>query len=265
MKVDLREKSGLPIVLDLENLKVIFNTPLSEVNPDIRTVIDAQPYLYEKGLSEPEELYYMYRGVSLPEHELIWKENNLRYDLTLLRPDLLGREFNKTVGHYHPLVPGTLLTYPEIYEVLYGEAYYLLQKVSFLDGKQYLERAVVVIAQPGEKVIIPPGWGHITINPDDEEPLLMANITADGFKSIYEPMKEANGGAFFLLSDGYWEENGRYDGIDRFKMDIIRATPLDQEGIFLAEPLYALAVKSPQTFKFLNEPQGFASWWEKFY
>lgn len=265
MEVDLREKSGLPIALDLENIKVIFNPPLNEIKPDVRTVIDAQSYLYEKGLSEPEELYYMYRGITLPEHDSLWKENNLRYDITLLRPDPLGKEFNKTVGHYHPLVSGTELTYPEIYEVLYGEAYYLLQKVSFLNGKQHLEKAVVVIAQPGEKVIIPPGWGHITINPDEEEPLLMANITADGFTSIYEPMKEANGGAFFLLTDGYWEENGRYEGLDRFKMDMIRAPSLDQEGIFLSEPLYSLAVKSPQTFKFLNEPQEFTAWWEKFY
>lgn len=265
MKVDLEEKSGLPIALDLESLKVIFNPPLSEIEPDVRTVVEAQSYLYEKGLTKPEELYYMYRGVSLPEHQEIWSKNNLRYDLTLLRPDPLGREFNKTVGHYHPLVPGTDLTYPEIYEVLYGEAYYLLQKVRFLDGKQYLERAVVIIAQAGEKVIIPPGWGHITINPNDEEPLLMANITADGFASIYEPMKEANGGAYFLLTDGFWEENGRYEGLDRFKMDMLRAFSLEEEGISFAKPLYSLGIEAPQTFEFLNKPQDFTVWWKKFY
>ncbi len=265
MEISLKEKSGLPLSLGLESLRLKFEPPLEPVKPDIRTVIEAQPYLYEKSLTEPKELYLMYRGVSLPAHIKIWKENNLRYDLTLLNSAPLGREFNKTVGHYHPLVPGTEVTYPEIYEVLYGEAYYFLQKVSFLDGKQFLERALVVIAEPGEKVIIPPGWGHITINPNDEEPLLMANITADGFKSIYEPMKEANGGAFFLLTDGYWEENGRYEGVERLKMDMMRARPLDDKKIPFNKPLYSLAVESPETFRFLTHPQEFLSWWEEFY
>lgn len=265
MQVDLREKSGLPVSLGLEKCRLLFAFPLESVEPDVRTVFEAQPYLHEKGLTEPEELYYMYRGVSLPEHKELWKENDLRYDLTLLRPEPLGKEFNKTIGHYHPLIPGTDLTYPEIYEVLYGEAYYLLQRVSFFDSKQCLEKAVVIIAKPGEKVIIPPGWGHITINPSDEKPLLMANITADGFESIYEPMREANGGAFFLLTDGCWEENRRYEGVDRFQMDMIRARPLDDKNIPFDKPLYLLAVKSPETFRFLTQPQRFLSWWEKFY
>ena len=42
---------------------------------------------------------------------------------------MLGSEYVKTVGHYHPPVPGTDVSYPEIYQVLDGSATYLLQKV----------------------------------------------------------------------------------------------------------------------------------------
>ena len=42
---------------------------------------------------------------------------------------MLGLEYTKTVGHYHPQIPGTDISYPEIYQVLEGSATYLLQKV----------------------------------------------------------------------------------------------------------------------------------------
>jgi|GEM_PF-2282682 glucose-6-phosphate isomerase len=40
----------------------------------------------------------------------------------------MGLEFVKTCGHYHPPVnPKLRYTYPEMYEVLEGDAHYLLQ------------------------------------------------------------------------------------------------------------------------------------------
>ena len=74
------------------------------------------------------ELYYMYRDLAknkTDRRKII--ENDLRYDITILAPVMLGKEFNKTVGHDHPIVPGTDITYPELYEVLKGEAIFLLQ------------------------------------------------------------------------------------------------------------------------------------------
>jgi len=79
--------------------------------------------------AENVELYYMYRELSLGKKDaLLMKEHGLRYDITVIPPRMMGCEFVKTAGHYHPLVPGTKSTYPEIYEVLGGEANYIMQK-----------------------------------------------------------------------------------------------------------------------------------------
>ncbi len=139
-------------------------------------------------------LYEMRRGV---------KENGLlRYDITILNGKLLGKEYNKTLGHYHPK------GYPEIYEVLRGKAIYLLQKPVRIISKKILD-VVAIYAKKGDQVIIPPGYGHITINPTRNK-LMMANIVCSCFHSIYEPIKKYRGGAYYYTIDG-WKRNINYE------------------------------------------------------
>jgi hypothetical protein len=92
------------------------------VKPGIRMLYDMLDVIYDrKWLSNAQnsELYYMYRELSLSKKESIaMKEYGLRYDITVIPPRMLGCEFIKTAGHYHPLVPGTRITFPEIYEVM---------------------------------------------------------------------------------------------------------------------------------------------------
>jgi len=103
-----------------------------QVKPDIRKLYDMREVVYDQEwlqVTADKDLYYMYRDLfySNRDHNLI-KENDLRYDITIIPPSSMGIEFVKTAGHYHPLIEGTGYTYPEIYEVLSGVAHYLLQK-----------------------------------------------------------------------------------------------------------------------------------------
>ena len=100
--------------------------------PDIRRLSDMREVVFDQSwlaTAEDFELYYMYRDLFLSrgDGEKL-REQNLRYDITIIPPGMLGREYIKTAGHYHPLVPGGSVTYPELYEVLEGKALYLLQR-----------------------------------------------------------------------------------------------------------------------------------------
>ncbi|MFQ6072954.1 MAG: glucose-6-phosphate isomerase family protein, partial [Methanosarcinales archaeon] len=62
--------------------------------PDIRMLYDMSDVIYDqewlKG-AENLELYYMYRDLSLSKKDAqIIKENNLRYDITIIPPRMLG-------------------------------------------------------------------------------------------------------------------------------------------------------------------------------
>lgn len=261
MSQDLSQKAGIPIRLDQEKMLIKFEEDLRRITPDVRRLSQAREVLFSPSVETDEDLYFMYRGVGREKEIDILQRHNLRYDLTLLKPLLIGREYNKTVGHYHPEAGDSHITYPEVYEVITGEAHYLLQKVTAGPEGQVVEQAFVVEAHPGDKVLIPPGYGHITINPDLNEPLLMANITASGFKSIYEPIKEMRGGAYFELGDGQWIKNSHY--LKVADLNFVKAFEHQAIGLTGQMPLYSSCVQGASSFRYLTHPFEYTGLWKE--
>src|SRR3990172_10817833 len=177
--IDLGKKSGLPIILDGEIIKPKgeFELPV----PNFRKLEEMKSVIMPGSeLTGPEICYTMFRGVSRQEDKKIFEKYNLRYDITVILAGTIGKEFIKTVGHYHSKKEGTDIFYPEIYEVISGKAHYLFQRVEddkVLDVK-------IIEANEGDKVIIPPGYGHITINPGVET-LVEADIQSLSIRSNY--------------------------------------------------------------------------------
>ena len=168
--------------------------------PAERTVVDMQCVLADAGdITADKTLYFMYRNLSKSEEDKVWlSENKLRYDITVIPPCTLGREYVKTKGHYHPDAPCGH-GYPELYQVLSGEAHFMLQKTDLSD-------ICVLKAKEGDVVLIPPGYGHVTINPSDKT-LVMANIVSDDFESEYEYYTKMNGAAYYEFSGGEFVKN----------------------------------------------------------
>jgi glucose-6-phosphate isomerase len=245
----LETVSGLP--LKLEDAHLVFEGGLPEVIPDIRHLQDYKNVLApDSPLEGPEDDYFMYRDVGWPKDKEMFRQRQYRYDITVLKAGVVGRELLKTVGHYHPFVPGTNVTYPEVYEVISGRAHYVCQKV---EGNKVLD-FFVVEALPGQKVVIPPNYGHITINPGDE-PLVMSNVTADGFKSIYKPLEELHGAAYYELANFSWLKNDNYDIQTTPKW--AQANEVPEFGLTEAVPLYASITENPDKFDYLLRPQNY--------
>ncbi len=219
------------------------------VKPGIRRLFDMKDVIYDRewlSNAQNSELYYMYRDLSLSKKDAIaMKEHGLRYDITVIPPKMLGCEFVKTAGHYHPLVPGTRITFPEIYEVLGGKASYILQKP---DGEG-IDDVILIKAGEGDKVIIPPGYGHLTIN-ESNKVLKMANWVARDFESIYQPIKEKGGGAYFLLDKGM-VRNPRYEQVPGIKPG--KPANLKEIGLQKSKEMYGL-VRDLKTLEFLTKP-----------
>lgn len=181
--------------------------------PDIRKLFDIWEVVYDKKWVERQrniELYYMYRNVAKVEDQKKIENLGLRYDVTVIPPLMMGCEFVKTAGHYHPLATKNL-SYPEIYQVLQGEATFLIQRV---EGKEVKE-VYYSECKEGEIFIIPPNFGHVTINPSKER-LVIANWVSSNFKSVYEPFKRMEGACYFLLKNG-WKKNENYRNVPRLR------------------------------------------------
>ena len=228
--------------------------------PVVRTLGEMKEVLYDQGFlvtasMDSVPLYYMFREVA--KNDLDGEQIQalgLRYDVTIIPPMKLGLEFVKTAGHYHPFVPGSKLTYPEIYEVLEGEAHYLLQKREEEErGGDVITDVVLIPAHRGDKVIIHPNYGHVTINPANTT-LKMANWVARSFSSIYDPYKQRGGAAYFELTSGKLVRNERYETVPEIRILRPSASWLRYMKLSTAIPMYEL-LQEPAELEFLLEPE----------
>ena len=246
-KMELK-KSGLPLFLEKNRLE--FKGGLKEVLPAVRLLGQMKQVLLDKEAAAPKELYCMYRGVCLAEHAKKIFENNLRYDITVIPGAKIGKEFVKTLGHFHPKVFGANTCFPEVYEVISGTAHYLLQT-----EKDF----VVVAATAGEKVIMPPGYGHVTVNPK-KETLVMANWVEKNFESDYSLYREKGGAMFFETTTG-WKKNTNYKKIPKLRK--LKPINFPEFGLEKNVPMYSL-VLGLKKLDFLKNPQKYKKSFELF-
>lgn len=224
---------------------------IQDKEPATRTLKELMPVLRKGPYPElPEEtvVYDMYRDVCLNSDQKTIERHGLRFDITVIHPDILANEFTKTHGHYHK--DGML----EITEVIKGKAWYLLQKCS--DDPRYLKEVYLVYVNEGEKLVYPPGFGHITINPESDKELITSDWISPRAESDYVPYKELQGACYYFYKtergELFREENKEYIDIP----NIVELAPkeIPEMKITFDKPLYSI-IKTPGKLDFLNRPE----------
>ena len=185
---------------DLENLK-----------PDIRDLKQMEKVVYDTEWAKTApnlELYYMYRGLE--------RKDNLRYDITVIPAQMLGEEFVKTKGHEH------CGDFQELYTVLEGEAIFLMQKQRGRD----IEDVFAIKTKQGESVIVPPGYGHVTINPGRNE-LKLSNWVNNDCHGNYELFEKMQGACYYYTKSG-WIKNNNYAKVPKLRFEEpLKSAPTD--------------------------------------
>jgi len=171
--------------------------------PSVRTIGEMRSVLATAECNCEGPLYFMYRDLARSDADWHWLHgHHLRYDLTVIPPlDLCG-EYIKTKGHYHPDNPHGV-GYPEMYEVLEGTVHYLVQSRPLRD-------VALIAADAGDVVIVPPGYGHVSINPSPDQTIVMANIVSTAFESEYGEYETLHGAAYYEMSGGTLVKNPHY-------------------------------------------------------
>jgi len=247
--IDLTKISGLPILLDEKNMDLKFSGDFPFIKKSERSLNELRPYLKNPEVKNgPDPIYYVWRYVHLKKDDEKIKAYNLRYDITLIPPGKIDGEFVKTAGHFHKNKTGTNLPYPEIYEILLGRAYFLIQSPG--KNTKNIKAVRLIEAGPGEKVLVPPDFsGHTTINVFSE-PLIMANWISDKAVYDYESYKNNHGASYYFLDNGSLIDivkNPNYDSVPEIKKIRAKKDPL---------PLYSL-VNNLDKLRFLNYPEEF--------
>lgn len=216
------------------------------VPSQVRRLGEMREILYDQDFSasaDPSQpVYYVHRDLSfsLPSSNPSLAE--LRYDVTLIPPMRLGREYPKTYGHYHSAGSGGM-TYAEIYEVLQGTAHVLLQKTE----REKVVDVCLIEGRLGDKLIVPPGYGHVLINPS-EELLATGNLVSKRCVAEYEFWRRRKGGAYYEVGERRFVRNPTYGDVPEVKMKAPHSS-------FSKElRLTDLLLRNPCDFHFLTDP-----------
>jgi len=233
--LDLTKLAGFPVFMD-DKGRLSFGEGAVQVEPDVRKLKDASSVLLYPDEDGPEILYWMYRGAGLAKDQRAIADSSLRFDLTVLSPGTIGSEYVKTVGHYHPRVPGQPWSYPEVYQVLHGKAHFLLQRGGEVTGQ--VEDFAVAEFEAGDTLLIPPFYGHVTVNPADGY-LVMANWICRDFSSSYEPIRLRKGVAYYDVEykgQSIFMPNESYESHP--KPRLIKPTDYPKLGLFRGQSMY---------------------------
>ncbi len=243
MKFDIK---ALDVRLDEKSKKLYVND--AEVGSAVRKLEDMKDVIFNQNIinkrTKDDILYYMYRGLGMERNPTIFEAHNIRHDITVMADYDLGGEFNKTFGHYHPICSGGL-AYAEVYEVIFGEALYLMQKR--YDGGNC--DVVIMHAKQGDKVIMPSNYGHISINIGGTL-LVEANLVNSTFESDYKPIQQARGGAIYVTTKKEMVVNQHYKDVSLSYREAPKISFLDPNI-----SLYDEYLAHPEHFKFLNRPE----------
>ena len=175
---------------------------IKQIKPQIRYLNEMKSVLYDQKWAKTApnlEVYYMYRGVK--------EKNGLRYDITVIPYQMLGKEFPKTKGHHHSN------QYQEVYQVLEGEVFFLAQK----GKKNLIEDIYTIQAKKGEIIIVPPGYEHLLINPSKKK-LKMGNWISKRCQNIYDFFERLQGACYYYTKRG-WIKNKNYAKIPKLRIE----------------------------------------------
>lgn len=216
MSIDLTSRVGLPVTL-LDNNRLEFGDGVDLEQMSERKLSDLAVVAADEALQLSDEAaYYMYRNVHRVGDEQLLKDHNQRFDLTVIPAGSLGDEYIKTSGHYHPIKPGTSVEYPELYYCVSGQATYLMQRH---DQNGVISDVLVARVPAGKAIMMPPFYGHVTINELDET-LVMANWVESNFTSIYGDYEQKRGGAYYIKNQNNrrnYIKNEKYGEVPEIK------------------------------------------------
>jgi len=174
-----------------------------EKKPSVRRLKEMKEVVYNKEFarSNPElQLYEVYRNLK--------KDGDLRYDVTITKPALLGDELTRTKGNCNSH------GFQELYTVLEGEGIFLLQK---FDGKK-VKDVFAVKARAGDWVIVPPYYWVVMINSSPDEALETGNWVSDKTDNLYQALEEIGGQCYFYTRNG-WVRNKNYDEVPELRVE----------------------------------------------
>ncbi len=251
---------GFDIIVACDPLGFSYGPDSFGPEPELRTLDAIRSSLVDPTCDGPEVVYVIAMDVGRKEDLPAMLERNLLYGAVTYSKGLLGCEPVRSQGHIHAVSPSCGASTCEVYEIWNGAAFIYMQESATDDPG----RCFAVYAEPGQVVIVPPGWAHATIVGDVSQNLSFGAWCVRDYGFDYDDVRAHGGIAWFpQVKEGRteWVPNGAYE-----TSELIVCHPRDyaEFGLRKGVPIYQQFVDNPDLFLFVSKPETTKGLWEGF-
>ena len=251
---------GLDMTITRHPLGFSYGEDVTGPMPEIRTLDEIRASLRDPDCSGPEDVYAIAMDVARLADRQELKKRMLLFGVVTYATGTLGEEPIRSQGHVHRKSRHSGWSPPELYEIWQGRAIIYMQEYVADDPG----RCFAVLAGLGEKVLVPPGWGHATISASPDEPLTFGAWCDREYGFEYDAVRARKGLAWYPLLQGshiIWQHNTHYlPG----RLQMITPRRYSEFGL-TDEPVYTQFITDPARFQFISRPDKVAELWHNFH
>lgn len=256
--VDLSQIAGISLSLT-DDGQLLFGDVMSAMVESVRQIDSLNAVWMDSSVGGTQDIYRVYWDAYRATDGAVLQQHGVNHAYVVLFPGCYGNEYAKTQGHYHPPVLGTTLATPEVYKVLHGHGYFLLQSSS--PPYNAVDDSVLVEATAGDVFYVAPNYGHLTVN-WGTEPLVFEAFLAANLTPITEPYRARRGGTHYIRRGFTAPEvvaNVHYVSLPALRR--VTCRQLESWEARWGELLYPWVVHHPADFAFLADPGQFDPAW----
>lgn len=217
--------------------------------------------LLDPNCTGPDPVYGIAMDVARASDLPLLKTRMLLYGIVAYAAGRLGEEPVRSQGHVHAIAPHSGWSPPEIFEVLEGRAIIYAQQTAEDDPGI----CISVTADPGEKVVVPPGWAHCVINADPERRMVFGAWCDRQYGFVYDGVRRHGGLAWFPVFNTEdaieWRANSSYR---KSNLETHAARRYPELGLVSNRGLYRQYLENPESVLWVADPARKQAAWQNF-
>ncbi len=252
---------GLSIRVRERPLGFDFGAGVFGPQPEYRRLDSIRKSLQDPLCAGPDPVYAIVMDVGKEEHRGELKKRMLLFGVVTYAAGRLGQEPVRSQGHIHRMATHSGWSPPEIYEIWAGRAVVYMQEFAADDPG----RCYAVTAEPGEIVVVPPGWAHATLSASSDFPLTFGAWCDRDYGFEYEQVRAHGGLAWYATFDDHgrlaWHRNRAYTPTE---LNLGMPRDYQELGLKKGTPIYVQFEKNPETVQWVSEPARLAELWRGF-
>jgi glucose-6-phosphate isomerase, archaeal len=230
-------------------------------HPERRSLDSIRESRQDRNSAGPDPVYAIAMDVGRVEDREEMRERMLLFGIVMYAHGRLGAGPVRSQGHVHAIAPHCGWSTPELFEIWEGRAIVYGQENSGDDPG----RCVAVVANPGERVVMPPRWAHFVANADPDRALIFGAWCDRQYGFEYGPMRAHHGLAWYpRMSEAgeiSWKPNPAYSSS---MLQVRKARDYPELALSWEAPIYRLLRSDPESIQWISDPGRLGEIWKRF-